>query len=230
MKNLVIILTIFISINSFGQIKDVKTIFNEGNDAFQKNNFKKAKEKYLEVISFDKKHKDAHFNLALTELKLNNKETACEYLNKSYRLGVTESYDLITQLCGRLEYSERMWRYDVDELPKFKRNAKFLLLFLETKFTNNRMTSIRINPEFIQFLLPTIKKNKELKSIKGQVNIVFHFDINGQFKIYAINGNIKESQKSQLAFVLKNTTELIPAKYDNKNVALYARMNLPLKF
>lgn len=225
-----IILTLLLSVKVFSQEHEVKVLFDQGNEAFMNNDFETAKEKYLKVISLDEKHEDAFYNLAMVELKLEDKDAACEHLNKAYQLGISETYNMIMQICSKLQYADKMWRYDVDELPKFKKGEDFLPLFLEDRRGGHRALSIQINPEFIKFLRPALKTDKELKKLKGTVTVAFRITIEGTFEIISMKGEITELQKEKLANVLNNTTELVPAKYDNKAVGMFEALSLPLKF
>ncbi|MBL7473789.1 tetratricopeptide repeat protein [Robertkochia sediminum] len=230
MKNLIITLFLLINFCSFSQTKDVEDYFKLGNEAFQENDFETAKENYIKVIQIDEKHEDAYFNLAITELNLKESELACEHLNKSYQLGVFDAFNLIIEYCGKLSYSERMWIRDLEELPQFKKEEKVFPLFFTEPTNFDYITNIKINPKFSQHLLSIIKKDKELRRLKGRINILFHFDMNGQFAIQSINGRIKEYQKEKLEYILNNTVQLIPGKFDSKNAGIKEGMNLPLIF
>ena len=91
----------------------------EGNKAFQYSDFETAKQKYESILQIDSENSDAIFNLEATELNLGNTQRAYALFQKSYSLGVFDSFDLIKQHCIRFEYTEKMFLDHVDELPKF---------------------------------------------------------------------------------------------------------------
>ncbi|MDT8413696.1 MAG: hypothetical protein RQ875_14630 [Vicingaceae bacterium] len=209
-KNLLIILLFVIEI-SFGQKNDIEKLMQEGNQSYQNSDFETAKLKYESIINIDSTNKDALFNLAGTELSLGNTKRACNLLQKSYSLGDFGAYDLIKQYCNELEYSEQMFLFHVDELPKFKYKADFETLVINQK---------QINPKYIELLKSEIKNSKSLKRINGKIYVMINVDIKGNL-ITDIKGKLSEVQKTELTNILNQMTEYKPATFKGMNVGLF---------
>ena len=219
MKKILLLIILFSINQSFGQETKIEKLLIDGNQAYQNSDFETAKQNYETIIKIDSINKDALFNLAGTELNLGNTNRACELLQKSYSLGDFGAYDLIKQYCKELEYSEQMFLFHVDELPKFKFKMNFEPLVVNKK---------EINPDYIKLIKSEIKKSKELKRIRGKIYITLNVDINGKL-ITKINGKISDDRKTELVNVLKNMTEYKPAIYQEKNVGLFGGgFTLPL--
>jgi len=219
MKKILLLIILFSINQSFGQKSKIEKLLIDGNQAYQNSDFETAKQNYESIIKIDSTNNDALFNLASTELNLKNNHRACELLQKSYSFGDFGAYDLIEQYCNGLEYSEQMFLFHVDELPKFKFKTDFEPLVVNKK---------QINPDYIKLLKLEIKKSKELKRIRGKIYITLNVDINGT-PIVKINGKISDAKKTELANVLKKMTEYKPAIYQEKNVGLFGgEFTLPL--
>ncbi|CAM3527027.1 hypothetical protein [Aequorivita lipolytica] len=218
----ILILIILLSINqSFGQESKIDKLMIAGNEAYQKSNFETAKLNYQSIIKIDPTNKDAIFNLAGVELNIGNTQQACQLLQKSYSLGDFEAYELIEQYCNGLEYSEKMFLFHVDELPKFKYKNHFEPLIVNKK---------QINPAYIKLLKSEIKNSKKLKRIRGKIYIMINVGIDGEL-ITDIKGNINESEINELTNSLRKMTEYRPAIFQQKNVGLFGGgFALPLNF
>ncbi|WP_313115385.1 tetratricopeptide repeat protein [Aequorivita sediminis] len=211
MKKILLIIILFSINQSFGQDSNIDILMIAGNEAYQKSDFETAKLNYESIIKIDSINKDAIFNLAGVELNLGNTQQACQLLQKSYSLGDFESYELIEQYCGGLEYSEKMFLFHVDELPKFKYNNNFEPLIVNKK---------QINPDYIKLLKSEIKNSKKLKRIRGKIYLMINVGIKGEL-ITNIKGNINESEINELTNSLMKMTEYQPAIFKGKNVGLF---------
>ncbi len=211
MKKMLLLLIIFSISQTFGQESKVEKLMIDGNQAYQKSDFNTAKLKYETIIKIDSTNKDAMFNLAGIELNIGNTDQACKILQKSYSLGDFEAYDLIQQYCNGMEYSEKMFLFHVDELPKFRYKDNFEPLIVNQK---------QINPNYIKLLKSEIKNSKSLKRISGKIYLMVNVDINGNL-ITNIKGEISESQKKELINALTEMTEYRPATFQEKNVGLF---------
>ncbi len=205
----------------FGQDADIEKLLAQGNDAYHKADFKNAKINFESIINIDSTNKDALYNLAGTELNLGNNARACELLQKSYSLGDFGAYDLIIEYCNGLDYSEKMFLFHVDELPKFKYKVGFIPLIINKN---------QLNPNYLKLIRAEIKKSKELKRIKGQASILLNVDINGDL-ITKIRGEVPEEKRELITKLLENLTEYKPATYMNRPVGLFGGgFALPLTF
>lgn len=211
MKKALLIPILFWIHQSFGQESLIDRLMIAGNEAYQKSDFQVAKLNYESIIKIDSINKDATFNLAGVELNLGNTQQACQLFQKSYSLGDFEAYELIEQYCGGLEYSEKIFLFHVDELPKFKYNNKFEPLIVNQK---------QINPNYIKLLKSEIKNSKKLKQIRGKIYLMINVDSNGEL-ITNIKGNISESETNELTNSLRKMTEYRPAIFKGKNVGLF---------
>ena len=219
MKKILLITLLFVVEISFGQKNEIEKLLIEGNQSYQNSDFETAKLKYESIIKIDSTNKDALFNLAGTELSLGNSKTACSLLQKSYSLGDFGAYDLIKQYCDELKYSEQMFLFHVDELPKFKFKTNFEPLIVKQR---------QINPKYIKLLNSEIKKSTSLKRIKGKVYITINVDING-ILITNIKGKLSDTQKSEFENILNQMTEYKPATFKGMNVGLFGGgFTLPL--
>ncbi|MDT0647070.1 hypothetical protein RM545_10235 [Zunongwangia sp. F260] len=211
MKNLLLIF-ILIFINSvLAQENEIDSLMAEGNTAFSASDFQTAKEKYASIIKIDSTKRDALFNLGATYLNLGDNTKACSLFQKAYSRGDIDSYDVIMQYCGKLEYSEKMFQWHVDESFKFEHEGQFEEVILNKK---------EINPDFIELLKSEIKKSKELKRIKEKVIITLNVDIGGNLKT-KVGGKISPDQKQKLLEILHTMTEYKPATYQNRKVELF---------
>jgi tetratricopeptide (TPR) repeat protein len=205
----------------FGQDSEAEKLLVKGNDAYQKSEFENAKLIYEKVIKIDSTNKDALYNLAGTELSLGNNSRACDLLQKSYSLGDIGAYGLISEYCGSLNYSEKMFLFHVDELPKFEYKDEFIPLIVNKN---------QLNPTYLKLIRAEIKKSNELKKIKGRASILLNVDINGNL-VTKIRGEISEENGELISQLLENLTKYKPATYMNKAVGLFGGgFALPLTF
>ncbi|MEY8022171.1 tol-pal system YbgF family protein [Muriicola sp. SD30] len=221
MKNILLAVLMCLINPLFGQNSEIEKLLVQGNDAYQKSDFANAKVSYEAIIKIDSNNKDALYNLAGTELNLGNKSHACDLLQKSYSLGDIGAYDLIKEYCNELNYSEKMFLFQVDELPKFLYKNEFVPLVINRK---------ELNPLYLKLIREELIKSKEFKRIKGQARILLNVDINGNL-ITKIAGEIPEDKRKLLGLLLGNMTEYKPATYMNKSVGLFGGgFALPLTF
>ena len=211
MKKILLIILLFSINQSFGQESNIDKLMIAGNEAYQKSDFETAKLNYQSIIKIDPTNKDAIFNLAGVELNMGNTQQACQLLQKSYSLGDFEAYELIEQHCDGLEYSEKIFLFHVDELPKFKYNNNFEPLIVNQK---------QINPDYIKLLKSEIKNSKKLKRIRGKIYLMINVGIEGEL-ITNIKGNISESEINELTNSLRKMTEYRPAIFKGKSVGLF---------
>ena len=221
MKNFLTCILVCSISSLFGQESEIEKLLLQGNNAYQKSDFENAKVIYESIIQIDSTNKDALYNLAGTELNLGNKSSACDLLQKSYSLGDIGAYDLIKEHCDGLNYSEKMFLFQVDELPKFQYKDEFIPLIVN---------KTQLNPNYLKLIRAEIKKSKELKQIKGRASILLNVDINGNL-ITKIRGEVPEDKRELIAQLLENMTEYKPAIYMNKSVELFGGgFALPLTF
>ena len=221
MKKLLILIILFSICPLFGQESEIERLLIKGNEAYENSDFQNAKINYESIIKIDSTNKDAIYNLAGTELNLGNKSKACELLQKSYSLGDFGAYDLIKEQCGGLKYSEKMFLFHVDELPKFLYKDKFIPLIINKK---------ELNPNYMKLIRAEIKNSRELKRIKGRASILLNVDINGKLET-KIRGEVPEDKRELISKLLENLTEYKPATYINKSVGLFGGgFALPLTF
>ncbi|HET8810599.1 MAG TPA: tetratricopeptide repeat protein [Flavobacteriaceae bacterium] len=209
---------------------DINKLMKEGNKAFENNDFQTASNKFRKVIEIDSTHKNAFWKLANTELHMGKKDKACGHFHKLYELNAVNAYDTIVRYCGKLKYVDKMLLEHVEEMPKFKTDNGYLPVYI---FKNSGAR--RFHPSFLKLLERTLDKDKGLKKLDGRVQLLFILDITGRFSVIGIRGeeiaeNERESYRKKLESALNNIAEIIPAKYQNKNVGIKSLSALPLIF
>ncbi|WP_152611407.1 tetratricopeptide repeat protein [Psychroserpens mesophilus] len=190
-----------------------------GNKAYQKNDFENARKYYYEIIKIDSTNKDAIFNLAITELNLGNKNKSCELLQKSYKLQDSEAAKFIKEYCGEIEYNENMFYQDVDEMPKFKIDDNLYDLITEKG----------INPILFDKLKVRAKKSKILRKIKNQkIFVLFKIDKDGNFNSRTTGENTSKEIDNELKIIFREIAEYVPCQYQKKDVGMWNGFSLPI--
>ncbi len=219
-----------ISLTAQDQQTFIDSLLLEGNNAYASNNFPKAKEFYTKIIEQDSTHLDATFNLAASELSLDENNAACKHFNQAYYLGAEDARPIIKEYCGSIAYRDEMFSGDVDKLPTFQFKDTSLPLFIQPNNFEGKFPPIEINPKFIKLITAAIRKEKSFKPLKETVRVFFKFDKSGTFHIEKFTGTIDKNQQDKLSYILNTTTQLTPAIYQGKPVGIYRRMGLPINF
>src|SRR5690554_1978323 len=150
------------------QINESEKIMKEAENAFLNNNFEQAKELYKKVIEIKPKNKDAWYNLAVTEINLNETENACECFYKVYLLNDQSVVKELKEFCPNFRNGSIKSMYELDEKPKFILKDKEYELFEGEGF----------NPIYLKLLRKELKKSSILKSKLGNGTTIVQFTIN----------------------------------------------------
>ena len=75
--------------------------YNKGVKYFEKENYEKAIENFKKAIKMDAYDIDALFNCAVSYIKLNDTESACNYLNQIKEIGKPDGDKLIMKYCTK---------------------------------------------------------------------------------------------------------------------------------
>lgn len=220
-----ILLFILFTQIAFGQNNEINKLLSEGGKAFTENNYLLAKEIYYKATELNPKDKDCWYNLAASELKLGDKENACEHFYKAYSLNDVGAVKEIEDYCPNFRNGTFMSIADVEEKPKFLYEGKEYPLF-ENKNVNQVYSNILINK---------MKKSNILsEKLKGKVYVQITTDNLGYlvFKIIRAGAekNDTEIVKNEMMSILKNLVTYIPAKNKGINVELWDRWILPIDF
>lgn len=206
---------------SFSQSESYKEILKQGNDAFLIGNFDLAKEKYLTAYKLDSTESDALYNLAAIELRLNNMDSACQLLQKSYKLKDFGAGELIEKHCGKIEYNRYMFFQNVDSMPKFENGDEELLL----------VTKTGINPELFLKFKKNVKKSSLFRELKGRkIFVIFTIDLEGNFKSRVTGKNTSKKIDVEINRIFNEIADYIPCQYDGKNVGMWNGYSLPITF
>lgn len=98
---------------------EIPQLMVDGEKAFLENDFLLAKEIYIKATDLDAKNKDCWFNLAASELKLQENDNACEHFYQAYLLNDGEAVKIIKENCPDFRKGSIMSLNNVEEKPKF---------------------------------------------------------------------------------------------------------------
>lgn len=221
----IVIIFFFISQVSISQITEINKLLIEGEKAYLEKNFILAKHIYLKVTDLDPKNKDAWYNLAASELNLNESEIACEHFYKVYLLDDSKILDDLKRYCPNFRNGKIMSINDVEEPPKFTYDLKEYNLF-----ENNLL-----NPLYLKILIKELKKSKLLRNkLKGKLVIQIRVNSFNIFdgKIIRIGANEEDVEMVEMEVmnIFKNIVTYKSAKNKGVNVDLWEKPTLPLDF
>ncbi|SNR60620.1 hypothetical protein [Flavobacterium sp. ov086] len=196
----------------------------EGEKAYLDNNFLLAKEIYTKVTNLDSENKNGWYNLAGSELKLEENENACEHFYQAYLLNDGEALKLIKYNCPDFRNGSIMSINDVDEKPKFIYKKEEYLLIIDNS----------LNPKFSSLLMGRLKFSTIMSKYKGQASVQLQINnLNDlDVKILRVSGNQKEAEKikKEILSVFKNLVTYVSAKNKGVNVDLWEKWSLTLNF
>ncbi|WP_298288161.1 hypothetical protein [uncultured Lutibacter sp.] len=216
----ILILILITSNLIFSQESEINKLIELGSEEFQNNNIIKANELFEKALKIDSLNKDVLFNLAATELKLNNKSKACKLWQKGYKLKDYGARELVLKYCGQIEYSEFMFKEDVDSEPKFIFKDKELPINIDSK----------LNPKLTSLFLKESKKSKVIKNYKNQkILLIFNINKNGKFEIKAIKDKPDEL-KFEIERIFNEIVTFIPSKYKGLNTEYWGGYAFPIYF
>lgn len=206
------------------QANEVNQLLLDGEKAFLLNDFLLAKEIYKKAKDLDVKNKDCWFNLAATELKLNENDIACEHFYQAYLLNDGEALRILKENCPDFRNGSIMSLSDVEEKPKFIYGNKEYLLIIGNS----------LNPKYSSILMRRLKFSTIMSKYKGQVLIQFRMNnMNGlDVQILRVSGNEKETEgiKKEVISILNNLVPYVSAKNKGVNVDLWEKWSLILNF
>lgn len=206
------------------QTNNINQFLIDGEKAYLDDNFILAKEIYTKVTKLNPDNKDGWYNLAGSELKLGENDSACEHFYQAYLLNDGEAVKIIKENCPYFRNGSIMSINDVEEKPKFIYGRKEHLLIVDNSF----------NPIFDNILSRRFKSSTIMSKYKGQVFVQFH--INNldavDVKIVRVSGNEKEAEriKKEVISILKNLVPYVSAKNKGVNVDLWEKWALTLNF
>ncbi|MDP2069930.1 MAG: hypothetical protein Q8K04_13340 [Lutibacter sp.] len=204
----------------FSQEREVDKLILLGNQEFNNNNVSKAKEFFEKAFKIDSLNKDVLFNLAATEIRLNNKDKACKLWQKVYKLKDSGTRDLILRYCGEIEHSEFMFVEDIDSKPQFIYKDKAMPLMVGTK----------LNPVLSSLFLRESKKSEIIKKYRKQrIFLISNINISGNFYIRALMDKPDEL-KMEIESIFNKITSFVPSKYNGQNVEFIGGYSIPFYF
>src|SRR4051812_6120587 len=118
------------------QTNDYNQLLADGRKAFLDNNFILAKEIYTKATNINSKNKDSWYNLGASELKLGEKENACEHFYQAYLLNDVAVIKDIKEYCPNFRNGTILSIDEVEEKPKFIYDDKEFLLFEKNKLNS----------------------------------------------------------------------------------------------
>ena len=206
------------------QTVEVNQLMNEGRKAFLENNFVLAKEIYTKAKDLDGNNKDCWFNLAATELKLEENENACEHFYQAYLLNDGEALTIIKEICPDLKKGSIMSINDVEEKPKFIYKTEEYVLV-----ENNNLSS-----KYRKILTNRLKKSKIMSKYKGSLFIQFQINNSNALdaKILRVSGDPKEAEiiRIEMLSILNNLVTYVSAKNKGVNINLWEKWFFTLNF
>lgn len=224
MKN--IIMKLFLMLLTqicFSQTNAIDELIIEGEKAYLDNNFLSAKEIYTKATSLYPNNKDFWYNLAGSELKLGEKNNACEHFYQAYFLNDGEALPLIKQNCPNFRNGSIMSLSDVEEKPKFIYKGKEYLLFEKNG----------INPKYFDILTNKFKNSRILtQNFRGHLYIQFKITANDSLdlKINGVTGDEKKVKelKDEINSIFNTMVIYVSAKNKGVNVDLWDKWAIPI--
>ncbi len=218
------ILFLLLSQITFSQVSESTTLLQKANKAYLENDFKLAKELYSNLTKIDSKNKDAWYNLAASELNLEENENACEHFYNVYKLGDNKVVEEIKKFCPNFKNGTIMSLDDVDEKPKFILEEKEHPLF------ENKL----LNPIYLKAITKALRKSKLLESkLKGKTILQFSITRYGIFEgiilKYATSRENEEIVKNEIMSIFRSI-KYISAKNNGNSVDIWERWQIPLGF
>ncbi|MBZ4034562.1 hypothetical protein K6T82_07275 [Flavobacterium sp. 17A] len=209
---------------SFSQRQDVNQLLIDGEKAYLENNFLLAKDIYLKAVSLGKENKDCWFNLATSELKLEEYENACEHFYQAYLLDDVEALKVIKENCPDFRNGSIMSLNDVEEKPKFIYGKKEYLLIIGNA----------LNPKYTSILRSRFKWSGIMSKYKGSVFVQFKVNKHDglDVKVLRVSGNQKEAEiiKKEMLSILKDLVVYVSAKQNGVNVDLWDKWSMTFNF
>jgi tetratricopeptide (TPR) repeat protein len=207
------------------QTIEIDKLMKEGEKAYSDNNFLLAKEIYLKATNISPKDRNCWYNLAASELKLGEKEKACEYFYQAFLLNDREVLITIKENCPNFRNGQIMSINDVEEKPKFIYKEKEYLFFEKNL----------INTKYLEILKNKFRYSKTLtQNFEGRLYIRFKITANDSLDIQ-INGFIGDEKKTEtikreINFILKNMVTYVSAKNKGMHVDLWEDWSIPVTF
>lgn len=221
-----IIMSVFLLFTQIciSQAVNVNQLLMDGEKAFVENDFLLAKEIYTKAVNLDMKNKHCWFNLAVSELKLEEKDNACEHFYQAYLLNDGEALKVIKENCPNFRNGEIMSIEDVEEKPKFIYKEEEYLLFEKND----------INRRYIDLLRRKFRGSKILcENLKGQIYIQFTISKDNFLDIKVLRvfeEKKREVVRKEIDSILNNMVVYVSAKNNGLNVDLWEKWTLPVTF
>ena len=203
---------------------EVNQLLIDGEKAFIENDFLLAKEIYTKATNLGLKNKDCWFNLAVSELKLEENDNACEHFYQAYLLDDGEALELIRKNCPNLRNGSIMSVNDVEEKPKFiYKEEKDLLIE-----GNN------LNPKYVRLLTRRLQRSRIMSKYGGSVSIQFLInDSNGlDIRKLIVRGDTNETEiiNKEVLSILNNLVVYVSAKNKGVSVGLLEKYFFTINF
>lgn len=206
------------------QTIEVNQLLIDGEKAFIENDFLLSKEIYTKATNLGLKNKDCWFNLAVSELKLEENDNACEHFYQAYLLDDGEALDIIKKNCPNLRNGSIMSVNDVEEKPKFiYKEEKDLLIE-----GNN------LNPRYIRLLTRRLQGSRIMSKYGGSVSIQFQINNSDGLDIrkLIVRGDTNEPEiiKKEVLSILNNLVVYVSAKNKGVSVGLLEKYFFTINF
>jgi len=226
---------LFISLSTYSQKKTISNLRSNGNYYLAKEDYIKAKHYYLKILELDSLNTNAYSGLGIIESRIGDKKKACSLLNKAYQLKNYEISKTINNFCECIKYNDLMYSKDVDEYPKFKYKKKYKYIANHEKKVNSKFTKELEKQIIFSAVLKDFKELKNNNKINGfkeiDLRINVRFDKNGVFIGDVYTGARKKRIKEiteEVTKIINKSFEIIPAKYQNKNVGTWDGFVIPI--
>lgn len=222
------ILFLLLSQFTYSQTDTIQKLIKDGNEAFLRNDFALAKSIYTKITELDPKRSDGWYNLAASELKLDENEKACEHFYKVYLLSDSKVVDDIKKYCPNFRNGKIMSVKDVQEVPKF--------IYKEKEY--NLFENDVLNPVYLKIIKKEITgssiimgkmKRKSQMFVRVSVN---SFDVfNGTIaNVHVVEEKDEEIVRLEVLNIFKSAVKYKAAKNNGVSVDIWEKAVLPIQF
>ncbi len=215
MKYLILILLLTSKI--WGQTEETVKIYQEGDKAFDTQDYEKARSIYSSLTKIDSLKSKPWFNLGVVELTMGNQEDGCNCIKKAYRMNHPETEKVLREYCSEFfGFFE-----DVDFKPMFIHKSKEYPIFIEKQ---------RLNPKFLKIFQNRMESSKYLMTtLKSKRIAIFVEMTKDGIKTRVMFVPSSERDKTLLAITdVFQSIAYVPAKYKGKEVDILEMWSFPL--
>ena len=208
------------SLRCLCQTEETVAIYQEGDKAFQNQDFEKAKNIYSNLTKIDSLNNKPWFNLGVVELTIGNIEAGCGCIKRAHSLLHKETEKILSDYC-----SDYYVFFDQLEIkPKFKYQKKEYPLFISKN---------ELNPKFLKIFQSKIKSSKQLETAlnKGPIFLKIKMTTIGlQSEVKRMAGSQAEIQSTnRVISEIFGDFEFIPGRFRDRVVEILESWMFPIK-